>query len=38
MSQSLGWGTVEDAPGPRLTANAVFIASGFVLLALGAVL
>lgn len=38
MSQSLGWATFADAPGPRLTANAVFIGSGIVLLALGAVL
>ena len=38
MSQSLGWASFADAPGPRLTANAVFVGSGVVLLALGAVL
>jgi hypothetical protein len=38
MSAWLGWGRFEHVPGPRLTATAVFVASGAVLLVLGAVL
>jgi hypothetical protein len=38
LTQSLGYGKLADVPGPKLTATAVFIGSGLVLLALGAVL
>ena len=37
VTQSLGWGTLQSAPGPKMTATAVFIGSGIVLLVLGAV-
>ena len=36
-TRSHGWSTIADAPGPRLTATAVFIGSGVVLLVVGAV-
>jgi uncharacterized membrane protein YhaH (DUF805 family) len=40
LTQSMGFGfrSMQEAPGPKLTANAVFVGSGVVLLALGAVL
>jgi uncharacterized membrane protein YhaH (DUF805 family) len=37
VTQSLGWGTLQHAPGPKMTATAVFIGSGLVLLVLGAI-
>ena len=38
MASFIGLGRFEHIPGPKLTATAVFIASGVVLLALGAAL
>jgi len=38
LTQSLGFGRLQHAPGPKLTATATFVGSGVVLLALGAVL
>jgi hypothetical protein len=38
ITQSLGYGKFEMAPGPKMTATAVFVGSGFALLALGAAL
>jgi uncharacterized membrane protein YhaH (DUF805 family) len=38
LTQSLGFGRLQHAPGPKLTATAVFVGSGVLLLALGAVL
>ena len=38
VTQSMGWGKLQHVPGPKMTATAVFIASGVVLLVLGAVL
>jgi hypothetical protein len=38
ITQSLGYGKLEMAPGPKMTATAVFIGSGFALLVLGVVL
>ncbi|HEY2778781.1 MAG TPA: hypothetical protein VGI77_12865 [Gaiellaceae bacterium] len=38
ITQSLGYGKLAMAPGPKMTATAVFIGSGVVLLVLGAVL
>jgi uncharacterized membrane protein YhaH (DUF805 family) len=37
VTQSMGWGTLQHVPGPKMTATAVFIGSGLVLLVLGAV-
>src|SRR4051812_13684565 len=38
LTQSLGYGSIQSAPGPRMTATAVFVGSGLLLLALGAVI
>jgi hypothetical protein len=38
ITESRGFAALQAAPGPRLTATAVFIGSGIVLLALGVVL
>ena len=38
ITQSLGYGKLATAPGPKMTATAVFIGSGLVLLVMGAVL
>jgi uncharacterized membrane protein YhaH (DUF805 family) len=38
VTQSLGYGKFEMAPGPKMTATAVFVGSGLALLALGAAL
>ena len=38
MASFIGVGRFEHVPGPRLTATAVFMGSGLVLLVLGAVL
>ncbi|HET7128534.1 MAG TPA: hypothetical protein VFJ93_05610 [Gaiellaceae bacterium] len=35
ITSSMGWATLQHAPGPKMTATAVFIGSGIVLLALG---
>ena len=35
LTQSLGWGKLQHVPGPKMTATAVFIGSGIVLLVLG---
>jgi len=35
LTQSLGWGKLQHVPGPRMTATAVFIGSGIILLVLG---
>jgi len=35
VTQSMGWGKLQDVAGPKMTATAVFIGSGIVLLALG---
>lgn len=37
-TESRGFAALQAAPGPRLTATAVFVASGLVLLAVGVVL
>jgi hypothetical protein len=37
-TESRGFATLQNAPGPRLTATAVFIASGVLLLVLGVAL
>jgi uncharacterized membrane protein YhaH (DUF805 family) len=37
VTQSLGYGKLQMAAGPKMTATAVFIGSGLVLLVLGAV-
>ena len=38
VTQSLGYGKLQAAPGPVMTATAVFIGSGLTLLVLGVVL
>lgn len=38
VTQSMGYGKIAMAPGPKMTATAVFIGSGLVLLALGVAL
>ncbi len=38
ITQSLGYGKFASAPGPKMTATAVFIGSGIVLLVLGVAL
>jgi len=38
VTQGMGWGTLQQAPGPKMTATAVFIGSGVALLALGVLL
>ena len=38
VTQSLGYGKLQAAPGPKMTATAVFIGSGLVLLVLGVAL
>jgi hypothetical protein len=35
LTQSLGWGKLQHVAGPKMTATAVFIGSGIVLLVLG---
>jgi uncharacterized membrane protein YhaH (DUF805 family) len=35
LTQGLGWGKLQHVPGPKMTATAVFIGSGIVLLVLG---
>ena len=35
VTQGMGWGTLAQAPGPKMTATAVFIGSGIVLLVFG---
>jgi uncharacterized membrane protein YhaH (DUF805 family) len=37
ITQSLGYGKLQAAPGPKMTATAVFVGSGLILLVLGAV-
>jgi uncharacterized membrane protein YhaH (DUF805 family) len=38
LTQSLGWGKLQHVSGPKMTATAVFIGSGLVLLVLGVAL
>ena len=38
VTQSLGYGKFEMAPGPKMTATAVFVGSGILLLVLGVAL
>ena len=38
ITQSMGYGKLATAPGPKMTATAVFIGSGVALLALGVLL
>jgi uncharacterized membrane protein YhaH (DUF805 family) len=38
ITSSMGWGTLAQAPGPKMTATAVFIGSGITLLVLGVAL
>jgi uncharacterized membrane protein YhaH (DUF805 family) len=38
ITSSMGWATLQHAPGPKMTATAVFIGSGLVLLVLGVAL
>jgi hypothetical protein len=38
ITQSMGYAKFEMAPGPRMTATAVFAGSGLLLLVLGVVL
>lgn len=38
ITSSMGWATLQHAPGPKMTATAVFIGSGLALLVLGVVL
>jgi hypothetical protein len=38
VTASMGWGSLQQAPGPKMTATAVFIGSGLVLLVLGVAL
>ena len=38
LTQSLGYGKLQHVPGPKMTATAVFVGSGLVLLVLGVAL
>jgi uncharacterized membrane protein YhaH (DUF805 family) len=38
ITQSMGYGKLEMAPGPKMTATAVFVGSGLLLLVLGVAL
>ena len=38
ITSSMGWATLQHAPGPKMTATAVFVGSGVVCLALGVAL
>src|SRR4029078_12919987 len=38
ITSSMGWAKLQHVPGPKMTATAVFIGSGIVLLALGVAL
>jgi uncharacterized membrane protein YhaH (DUF805 family) len=38
ITQSQGWATLQHVPGPKMTATAVFIGSGLILLVLGVAL
>jgi uncharacterized membrane protein YhaH (DUF805 family) len=38
VTQSMGWAKLQHVPGPKMTATAVFIGSGIVLLVFGVAL
>ena len=38
ITSSMGWASLQHAPGPKMTATAVFVGSGLILLVLGVAL